>query len=319
MPTNPTIPQATSILRAGGLVAMPTETVYGLAADATNPQAIARIFSAKGRPTDHPLIVHLATLAQLKDWANDIPTSAYKLAAAFWPGPLTMILKKQPSVLPAITGGQETVGIRIPSHPVAQALLQAFGGGLAAPSANRFTHLSPTTAAAVKEELGDKVDLILDGGDCEIGLESTIIDLSSAPAVILRPGMISQAEIETILGCPVITRRQDVPSEVRVPGMHHLHYAPTTPVRIVRTEELTANLAMAKLPIAVLSYSKITVASEAMHHVCLANNAKQYAHDLYHVLRKLDHLECLEIIIEAVPNAPEWEAVRDRLSKATRR
>ena len=311
------IKKAVQILRAGGLVAMPTETVYGLGADASDQAAIAKVFAAKGRPLDHPLIVHLADISQLKGWAASLSPNALKLAQAFWPGPLTLILKKQPSVLKSLTAGQNTIGIRIPSHPVAQALLRAFGGGIAAPSANRFTHISPTTAAAVREELGNKVDLILDGGECEVGLESTIIDMSGDVPVILRPGMITAAAIESVLGQAIQTRRQDTPDKVRAPGMHHVHYAPETPVRLMRLEELMASLAMAELPVAVMTHSDIALPAN-IHHVRMPEDAKQYAHDLYQVLRDLDHRGLRGIFIETVPEAIEWEAIRDRLSKAAR-
>src|SRR4029078_13456997 len=192
------INQAVAILRSGGLVAMPTETVYGLAADARNPEALRKIFLAKQRPSDHPLIVHIADMEQLPQWTSAVSALAQKLARAFWPGPMTLILPKADSVLDLITGKQTTIGIRIPNHPVAQALLKAFGSGVAAPSANRFGHISPTTAEAVREELGDAVDMVLDGGQCDIGVESTIIDVSRGDPVILRPGMISAADIEAV-------------------------------------------------------------------------------------------------------------------------
>lgn len=311
------IKKAVNLLHNGGLVAMPTETVYGLGADATNSDAIAKVFAAKERPADHPLIVHIADMGQLADWASVVPEAAEKLANAFWPGPLTMILKKQEGVLDILTGGQDTVGVRIPRHPVAQALLQAFGGGIAAPSANKFTHISPTTAVAVQEELGDKVDLILDGGDCEVGLESTIIDVSGELPRILRPGMITAVEIEQVLGQPIAMTRQDTPSDVRAPGMHHLHYAPMTPVHLMCLAELTACLAMAEKPLAVITYSDVVINNAKMKHVKMPNDVRQYAHDLYHVLRELDHLQLDGIMIEALPDAPEWEAIQDRLSKAS--
>jgi L-threonylcarbamoyladenylate synthase len=193
------IQQAAQLLRKGRLVAVPTETVYGLGADATNPEAIKKIFAAKGRPADHPLIVHIPDASYLNAWAVDIPDSALILAERFWPGPLTLVLKKQPDVPLEVTGGQETIALRVPNHPVALNLLKVFGGGIAAPSANRFCRISPTQASHVAEELGDKVDLILDGGACQVGLESTIVDLSSGNPKLLRPGQIGKAEIEELL------------------------------------------------------------------------------------------------------------------------
>jgi L-threonylcarbamoyladenylate synthase len=304
--------KAVSTLRQGRLVAIPTETVYGLGADASNPSAVADVFAAKGRPADHPLIVHIATIDQLRNWARDIPESAIQLANAFWPGPLTMILKKQPNVLDSVTGAQDTIGLRIPNHPVALALLQAFGGGIAAPSANRFAHISPTSAAAVLEELGSKVDMILDGGDCQVGLESTIIDLSQPEPMILRPGMIGKDDIAAVLGMPVRQRIAEA-NNIRVPGMHHVHYAPITPMQVVATNQL---LEVTNLASAVVTWSDVSL-PETIHRVRMGNDATQYAHDLYHVLRELDHAGLKTIIVEAVPNTSDWEAIRDRLTKAS--
>jgi L-threonylcarbamoyladenylate synthase len=230
------VSRAADLLRAGELVAFPTETVYGLGADASNPQAVARIFAAKGRPADHPLIVHLPDTSHLHRWAVDIPEAAHKLAAAFWPGPLTLILKRHPSVSEAITGGQDTVGLRVPNHPLALQLLREFDGGVAAPSANRFGRVSPTTAAHVREELGDAVALILDGGPCTVGIESTILDLSGGEARILRPGMLDAEAIAGVLGAlPFVGGTQNAP---RVSGSLEAHYAPQTPLRLVEVKTL---------------------------------------------------------------------------------
>ncbi len=314
------ISKAVAILQAGGLVAFPTETVYGLGGDASNRAAVRKIFTAKERPYDHPLIVHLASVGQLSDWAGEIPPQALRLAEAFWPGPLTMILKKQPHVSDIVSGGQDTIGLRIPRHPVAKALLEAFGKGVAAPSANRFTHISPTTAAAVMEELGDRIDLILDGGGCEVGLESTIIDMSKEQPVILRPGMISRGEIEEVLGMSVLSLRQDAPVTTRAPGMHHLHYAPTTKTIMVPAPELSAlllSLQPEELPVAVVCRGENLSQANTVHIEKMPADAHAYAHDLYHILRKLDNQHFKRIIIEAVPETPEWEAIRDRLGKAS--
>ena len=217
------IQQAADFLRKGKLVAIPTETVYGLGADAKNPEAVKHIFAAKARPADHPLIVHIPDKAVLTDWAVEIPETAYKLAERFWPGPLTLVLKKHPDVPMEVTGGQNTIALRVPNHPVALALLKAFGGGIAAPSANRFCRISPTQASHVEEELGDKVDLILDGGACQVGLESTIVDLSGGQPRLLRPGQISKSEIEEFM-----QEELELPkhSHVRAPGMMETHYSP---------------------------------------------------------------------------------------------
>ncbi len=313
------ITKAVSILRAGGLVAFPTETVYGLGADATNAAAISKIFAAKERPVDHPLIVHLARMEQLSEWACEVPPAALKLAQAYWPGPLTIILKKQPSVLPSVTGGQDTIGLRLPRHPVAQALLQAFGGGIAAPSANRFTHISPTTAAAVYEELGNKVDLILDGGACEVGLESTIIDMSRDQPRVLRPGMITAQAIAEVLGASVAVTQQPEQA-IRAPGMHHLHYAPTTQTVLIATDKISSfisSLAAEELPIALVTYSDLSLPMIAgIYSICMSQNVAAYAHDLYHTLRLLDNQGVKRIVMEMVPTEEEWDAVRDRLFKA---
>jgi L-threonylcarbamoyladenylate synthase len=313
------IAQAVALLKAGKLVAMPTETVYGLGADASNEAAVHRIFAAKERPYHHPLIVHIADIHQLHHWARDIPPAALQLAKAYWPGPLTMVFKKQPHVLDVITGQQDTIGIRIPKHPVAQALLQAFGSGIAAPSANRFTRISPTTAEAVKEELGDRVDLILEGGACEVGLESTIIDMTQTIPTILRPGMITPEAIQTVLGTPVQAKLQDAPS-TRAPGMHHLHYAPATPTQLMDTQTLTQFLDSSPENelIAVITYQKHLFSPR--NHIklmAMPSDPTLYAHDLYHTLRMLDHSGVTQILIEAVPQTMEWDAIRDRLSRAT--
>lgn len=313
------ITEAVKILHAGGLVAIPTETVYGLGADANNEAAVRKIFIAKERPYDHPLIVHLADVSQLPEWARDISPTALRVAKAFWPGPLTMILKKQPHVLDIVTGSQDTIGLRIPRHPIAQALLKTFGGGVAAPSANKFTHISPTTAAAVHEELGDKVDIILDGGDCEVGLESTILDLTTETPVILRPGMITAEALSQVIGVPVVLSRQDSPV-IRAPGMHHLHYAPTTKTVLMEMKDINDFLQTNDLPVALVTHSQFDLHEfRNVHHVQLSHDAMVYAHDIYRTLRELDnqHFNC--IVIEAVPESAEWEAIRDRLRKASGR
>lgn len=308
------ITHAVEVLRAGGLVGMPTETVYGLAGDARNAEAVGKIFTAKQRPQTHPLIVHLADPDQLTEWAREIPDAAYQLALAFWPGPLTMILKKQAHVLDVVTGGQDSVGIRIPRHPVAQALLQVFGSGLVAPSANKFTRISPTTAEAVYAELGDDVNMILEGGACAVGLESTIVDLTAKQPVILRPGMLSAEQISDVLGFAVQIKRQDHPGDTRAPGMHHLHYAPTTPVASYGTK---ACLEQVGPGMALLHYSNLDAYElQGVHKVNMPANATDYAHELYQTLRAVDAGNYRRIIIEAVPGGADWDAVRDRLLKA---
>jgi len=314
------IKQAVAILRAGGLVAFPTETVYGLGADASNPAAVEQIFRVKGRPSHHPLIVHIAHVDMLFSWAREIPDAALTLAAAFWPGPLTILLKKQSHVLSQVTGGQDTIGLRIPAHPIAQALLNAFGGGLAAPSANQFTHISPTTTQAVREELGTKIEMILEGGECAVGLESTIIDLSQTKPVILRPGMITQEAIANVLKQPV-TMQQN--TTVRVPGNHFVHYAPLTKTVLISTADLPQylqTLSKEQLPAALLTHNRHQhkIRSDSIHVVTMSDQAERYAHDLYRKMREMDNLHYKLIIIEAVPDTLAWQAIRDRLMKACR-
>lgn len=313
------IQEAVTLLRSGELVALPTETVYGLGADARQPEALAKIFLAKGRPFSHPLIVHLASAQQLSEWASEVPPEATRLAQAFWPGPLTLILKKRPEVSDLLTGGQDTVGLRIPAHPVAQALLQAFGGGIAAPSANRFTHLSPTTAQAVRDELGDKVACILEGGICEVGLESTILDLSREQPVILRPGMISAAQLEAVLKNPVHSSQEGAP---RVPGMEPVHYAPETRLNLVERGEMEGflnSLTSEDFPLVFLVRQAPDTQTEGVQWLLMSEQPRQYAHDLYLTLRKLDQQDFKRIAVETVPEGPEWEAIRDRLNKAAGR
>lgn len=311
--------KAASILRQGGLVAMPTETVYGLAADARNPAALQKIFEVKQRPTHHPLIVHLATVAQLTDWAQDIPSAALALAETFWPGPLTLILKKMPYVDDLITGGQATVGIRIPQHPVAHALLKEFGSGLAAPSANRFGRISPTSAEAVYEELGHAVDFILEGGVCAVGLESTIVDLSRGVPTILRPGMITAVQIEAVLHQSVAT----TPSShaPRVSGSLDAHYAPQTQTVLMSAEQLHSFLSSMtdkQAPVVVMGFNDWrTCCPLPLRMVRMPQVAAMYAHDLYAILRELDKHHYRQIIIETVPDTAEWSAVRDRLQRAS--
>lgn len=311
------IKQAVTILQQGGLVAMPTETVYGLGADARNPVALRKIFQAKQRPIDHPLIVHIAHIAQITEWVSEVPDIARQLANAFWPGPLTLILPKAPSVLDLVTGNQKTVGIRIPRHPVAQALLQQFGGGIAAPSANRFGRISPTTADAVYQELGDAVDLILDGGACEVGLESTIVDVSRGHPIILRPGMITAAQIEAVLHQ---TLNNAIEKSPRVSGSLESHYAPVTKTQLISAAEIPYFLSKVTeddLPIALVMRTPFETTHKKIHCVMMPMDSQSYAHELYQTLRELDQKHFKRIVIEDVPAIDEWLAIRDRLVKAS--
>jgi L-threonylcarbamoyladenylate synthase len=309
------IDEAVRILRAGGLVAFPTETVYGLGADAANAYAVHRIFEVKGRPADHPVIVHLAGVQELPLWAREVQPAALRLAERFWPGPLTLILKRAPGVLDVVTGGQDTVGLRVPAHPVAHALLEAFGGGIAAPSANRFGRISPTTAHHVRDELGDRVDLVLDGGSCTVGIESTIVDLSAGDAVVLRPGQIGAGDIEAALGAPV---SRPTAASPRASGTLAAHYAPTRPLLLVAAQELETVVRehAARGTVAVLASRARPANTPAKVWEVSPSAAEDYARMLYAGLRDLDRTECALLVVEAPPTGPEWVAVHDRLRRA---
>jgi L-threonylcarbamoyladenylate synthase len=309
------IDRAARILKQGGLVAFPTETVYGLGADASNPQAVRRIFEAKGRPARHPVIVHIGGGDDLDRWVRDIPRYTERLIERFWPGPLTLVLKRAAGVDDVVTGGQDTVGVRAPAHPVARDLLRAFGGGIAAPSANRFGRISPTTAQHVRDELGDAVDLILDGGSCEIGIESTIVDLSTGVPVLLRPGRIGPADMEAVIGVPITRANAHAP---RAPGMLAAHYAPRLPLVVAPAPELdrVVREQSAVGPVAVLARHPRPRDSRSALWQIAATDALAYAHDLYALVRFIDGSGCAVIVVEAPPERPEWDAVRDRLARA---
>ena len=310
------IARAAAILRAGGVVAFPTETVYGLGADGTNEAALLRIFALKGRPADHPLIVHLADADQLSEWARDIPAAAYALAKRFWPGPLTLILRRRALVSALVTGGQETIGLRVPAHPVALALLRAFGGGVAAPSANRFGRVSPTRAEHVRQELGDGPDLILEGGDCPVGVESTILSLAGDTPVLLRPGDISPAALAGVLGQPIGSPEGF--STIRAPGLLASHYAPATPLWLSDGEELptvTASLSAAGKRVAVMALSGYK--SGTGRTVAMPLEPAAYGRDLYTVIRMLDDGSHDAIVVERPPRTEPWLAVNDRLRRAS--
>lgn len=305
---------AVARLAAGGVVAIPTETVYGLAADARNVEAVGRVFAIKGRPADHPLIVHIGGAAQLSDWAKDIPAEAYTLARRFWPGPLTLVLKRLPDVPDVVTGGQDTVALRVPAHPLTLELLRRFGGGLAAPSANRFGRLSPTRPEHVVAELDGAVDLILDGGPCRVGLESTILDLTGDEPHLLRPGAVSLAALEAVLGRPVARGGK---SRVRAPGSLPAHYAPATPLVLLAGDRLWQEAARqaATARIAVLTHSGAESLPRATV-VTLPSRPEDYARELYATLRELDAGGFDLILVEAVPESEEWLAIADRLQRA---
>ncbi|MCY7297715.1 MAG: threonylcarbamoyl-AMP synthase [Ilumatobacteraceae bacterium] len=295
--TDSSVERALEILCNGGLVAIPTETVYGLAGDASNEAAVRRIFAAKGRPAEHPLIVHVAVAGQLGDWAATVPPTAAVLADTCWPGPLTLLVPKAAHVLPVVTGGRETVGIRVPAHPLTTELLSRFGGGLAAPSANRFGKVSPTTAAHVVEDLGGRVDYVLDGGACPVGVESTIVDCTTTPPQILRPGGIGSEEISALLEGALA----DADGPSRAPGMLASHYAPNAHVVLVETAQEAAAIAASSSGGWILDRS---------------DNLVAYAHCLYAELRSADERGVHTIIAVMPPAIGLGHAIRDRLTKA---
>ncbi len=314
----PDLSTALALLRAGELVGIPTETVYGLAADASQPAAVAKIFAAKGRPNDHPVIVHIAGVEQLQDWAQNIPDSAYQLAAAFWPGPLTLILERQAHVSDAVTGGQNTVGLRAPAHPITHALLQQFGGGLAAPSANQFGHVSPTTAEHVRHEFTpEQVSLILDGGACDVGVESTIVSLIGGEAKLLRPGGISRAAIEAVLGKAIEHHTNQASAQQRVSGLLDSHYAPRTPLI---TGSLNQILQMAS-EVAHKGQKVVLLVQQKQPNLSLPQQempaqAALYAQQIYALLRALDQQNFDILLLETPPQGAEWLAIHDRLNRA---
>jgi L-threonylcarbamoyladenylate synthase len=273
--------RAAEILKRGGLVAFPTETVYGLGADAANEKAVARLYAVKGRPADHPVIVHFASAAQAFAWAREVPEAARRLAARFWPGPLTLILKRSQLAQDFVTGGQDTVGLRVPSHPIAHEMLSIFGSGVAAPSANRFGLVSPTTAAHVREDLGDEVDLVLEGGPSEVGIESTIVDLSGPGAVLLRPGGVTKQQLEQ-----VVPFRESDQASPRHSGGLERHYAPRTPARLVPTYALDKEISSTANRIAVLAFSRPD--ERVDYWLRMPRDPAAYAQRLYAALRELD-------------------------------
>ncbi len=308
-----TLDQALAALRAGEAIGLPTETVYGLAADASRPDAVRKIFALKGRPADHPLIVHVAGADQLDRWARDVPEPARLLAAAFWPGPLTLILRKLPGVPDEVTGGQPTVGLRCPAHPMALTLLRAFDGGLAAPSANRFGHVSPTSAAHVRDEFGVAVPVVLDGGECAVGIESTILDLSGDTPRILRPGQVTQAELEAVIG-PVESGADA--NSPRASGTLEAHYAPRTPLLMLARDalesEVTEQQALGKR-VAVLALGSLPANVDGL---ALPADAAGFAHGLYAGLRELDARGVNLLLVQRPPDGDDWLAVHDRLRRS---
>jgi len=302
-------------LRAGDLVVFPTETVYGLGANASNPAAVRKIFEVKGRPADHPVIVHLDNPRYLHRWVSDVPAAAQRLADMFWPGPLTLILPKADNVNEIVTGGQNSIGIRIPSHPMAQQLLTAFGGGIAAPSANRYGRLSPTKPEHVRDELGDAVHVLLDGGDSPIGLESTIVSCLNNEVRLLRPGFITRSQIVQVVGELAVGG-----SGPRAPGDRAQHYAPSTPLEIVATDDLEARageFVARHEKVAVLAMRPPLHTTRYMTWINAGKKPDQYAHNLYNHLRTLDRAGCVRILAQELPQDERWAAILDRLQRAS--
>ncbi len=320
--------EAAQRIRAGALVGFPTETVYGLGADASNNAAVALIFAAKGRPSEHPLIVHVASAAQVAVYASEVPAFAARLIEAFWPGPLTLILPRRAGVASAAAGGQNSIGLRCPAHPVALALLQACGTGLAGPSANRFGRVSPTTALHVQEELGKDL-LVLDGGPCAVGIESTIVDCTRGQPVLLRPGVLTRAQLEAACGQTVLDK--DAQTSVAAPrasGTLASHYTPNARVRLMDAlalqaalEALSAKTAAAYAAqvgpgtIAVYARSTLRLKAPTLHRQ-MPDDETAAAQQLFAVLRELDAMDVSEIWVQIPPDTPEWDGVRDRLSRA---
>lgn len=325
------IAAAARAVRSGALLGLPTETVYGLAADASSDAAVAQIFAAKGRPSDHPLIVHVANAEGIAHFASEVPGFAQKLVKAFWPGPLTLILPRLPGVATAATGGQDSVGLRCPAHPVAHTLLlacaapgdgDAQGGppvwGVAAPSANRFGRVSPTTARHVQDELGAEL-LVLDGGPCEVGIESTIVDCTRGVPVLLRPGAITRRQIQAACGVAPLSK-DDLPSHTpRASGTLEAHYAPAAKVRLMDAKALQTGLDLLGADAAHIAvYSRAALRTQSSRLVMrrMPDDATAAAQQLFAVLRGFDDDGVKLIWIETPPASPDWEGVRDRLQRA---
>ena len=327
---NPTrIDRAVAVLRAGGLVAFPTETVYGLGADATKAQAVRRIFAAKGRPDTNPLIVHVADEQVARRYAAGWPDEAARLARRFWPGPLTLVAPRGQQIRPEVTAGLETVGLRAPDHPLALELLRAFDGPLAAPSANRSGRISPTTAEHVRHELGEAVELILDGGACKVGIESTVLDLTRGKPAILRPGAVTQQQIEQVIGpVELLATSIDLSRPARSPGQQAVHYSPTTPAfrfqagdasRLIEwLNEHSTEMAAVLLIEGSGSLSDARSSTASRHLDFLSPDPQEFARELYAALRRADAVAGTAIFIELPPPTPQWAAVRDRILRATR-
>ena len=316
------IAQAAQRIRSGELVAFPTETVYGLGADACSDTAVAKIFAAKGRPADHPLIVHVASRAQVADFASSVPLFAQRLMAAFWPGPLTVILPRSAGVAAAAAGGQSSIGLRCPAHPVALAFLtaclEAGVNGVAGPSANRFGRVSPTTAAHVADEFADDL-MVLDGGPCAVGIESSIVDCTRSQPVLLRPGVLTRAALASACGQPVLMPDELASAAPRASGTLESHYAPSATVRLMQAKAIQTALDLLgpdAAYIAVYARTTVCIRSEKVLHRRMPDDALASAQQLFAVLREFDAQGVKLIWIETPPDTPEWDGVQDRLARA---
>jgi L-threonylcarbamoyladenylate synthase len=314
------IGQAARQIQAGELVGFPTETVYGLGADASNDTAVAKIFAAKGRPANHPLIVHVRGVHQVEHYASSVPPFAARLMQAFWPGPLTLILPRKPGVASAAAGGQDSIGLRCPAHPVALAFLAACNTGVAGPSANRFGRVSPTTAQHVRDEFGDAL-LVLDGGPCVVGIESCIVDCTRGQPVLLRPGVLTRAQLEAACGELVIEKAEIISASAapRAPGTLASHYAPNAKVRLMDAKAIQTALDVLGADaahIAVYARSIVRIQSSRLVYRRMPDDALATAQQLFAVLRDFDAQGVKLIWVETLPDAVSWDGVRDRLARA---
>ena len=309
LPSPAEIQRAATLLREGKLVAFPTETVYGLGANALDPTAVARIFEVKGRPTTSPIIVHVSSTEMARTVVAEWPETAELLTQRFWPGPLTLVLKKQAIVPALVTAGLNTVGVRMPANPVALALIEAAQVPIAAPSANRFTQLSPTTAEHVRQGLGDLVAEIIDGGPCTVGIESTVLSLAGETPVLLRPGGVSREQIEDVIG-PIMLQRESAEEAHPSPGMHPRHYSPRTRLLLVENGEVPQDGMGAYLQL------RVAPVRGVREIISMPATAGAYAAQLYGTLHDLDARGFDWIAVDAPPDTPEWAAVRDRLTRA---
>ena len=317
--TKTTIEQAAAHIRAGELVAFPTETVYGLGADASSDTAVAKIFAAKGRPSDHPLIVHIASSKQVGDYASSVPSFAQALIKAFWPGPLTIILPRKPGVAAAAAGGQNSIGLRCPAHPLALEFLKACNTGVAGPSANKFGRVSPTTALHVAQEFGDAL-MVLDGGPCTVGIESSIVDCTRSVPVLLRPGVLTREQLSAACGQQVLSADEAAEDAPRAPGTLESHYAPNAKVRLMDAKAIQTALDLLGADaahIAVYARSIVRIKSSQVLYRRMPDDALATANQVFAVLRDFDAQGVKLIWIEPVPDGLEWDGVRDRLIRAS--